>query len=48
MKLFDCVPLSLVFVLHVAIVALYHINEISRRAGDVMSYTSFCDDQYVT
>ena len=24
----------------VAFVALYHINEIGRRAGDVMSYTS--------
>ena len=30
---------NLAYVLNVAIVALYHINEI-RRAGDVMSYTS--------
>ena len=28
------------YVLNVAFVALYHINEIRRRAGDVMSYTS--------
>ena len=31
---------SLAYVLNVAFVALYHINEIGRRAGDVMSYTS--------
>ena len=30
---------SLAYVLNVAFVALYHINEIGR-AGDVMSYTS--------
>ena len=27
-------------ILHVAFVALYQINEIGRRAGDVMSYAS--------
>ena len=31
---------SLTYVLNVAFVALYHINEIRRRAGDVMSYRS--------
>ena len=31
---------TLAYVLNVAFVALYHINEIRRRAGDVMSYTS--------
>ena len=32
---------SLAYILNVAFVVLYHINEIGRRAGDVMSYT-FC------
>ena len=31
---------SLAYILNVAFVALYHINEIGRRAGDVMSYAS--------
>ena len=31
---------SLTYVLNVAFVALYHINEIRRRAGEMMSYTS--------
>ena len=31
---------SLGYVLNVAFIALCHINEIRRRAGDVMSYTS--------
>ena len=31
---------SLAYILNVAFVVLYHINEIGRRAGDVMSYTS--------
>ena len=31
---------SVAYVLNVAFVAPYHINEIGRRAGDVMSYTS--------
>ena len=31
---------GLAYVLNVAFVALYHINEIRRRAGDVMSYRS--------
>ena len=34
------VTFRLVYILDVAFVALYHINEIGRRAGDVMSYTS--------
>ena len=34
------VTFSLAYVLNVAFVALYHKNEIGRRAGDVMSYTS--------
>ena len=33
-------PFILTYILNVAFVALYHINEIGRRAGDVMSYTS--------
>ena len=32
---------SLANVLNVGLVALYHINEIRRSAGDVMSYTSY-------
>ena len=32
---------SLAYVLNVEFVTLYDINEISRRGGDVMSYTSF-------
>ena len=31
---------SLTYILDVAFVALYHIDEIGRRAGDVMSYAS--------
>ena len=31
---------SLAYILDVAVVALYHINEIGRRTDDVMSYTS--------
>ena len=31
---------SLAYILDVAFVALYHIDEIGRRAGDVMSYAS--------
>ena len=31
---------SLAYIFDVAFVALYHINEIGRRAGDVMSYAS--------
>ena len=34
------VTFSVAYVLKVAFVALYHINEIRRRAGDVISYTS--------
>ena len=34
------VTFSLAYVLNVAFVALYHKNELGRRAGDVMSYTS--------
>ena len=47
---FDCAPVftksvaevtfSLAYILDVAIVALYHIDEIGRRAGDVMLYAS--------
>ena len=33
-------PFSLAYVLNVAYVALYHINEIGRRVGDIMSYAS--------
>ena len=48
-RFFDCASvltkyvaemvLSLAYVLNLAVVALYHINKIRRRAGDVM-YTS--------
>ena len=31
---------TLAYILNVAFVALYHVNEIGRRAGDVMSYAS--------
>ena len=31
---------SLAYVLNIAFVALYHINQIGRRAGHVMSYSS--------
>ena len=31
---------GLALILNVAFVQLYHINEIGRRAGDVMSYAS--------
>ena len=50
-RFFDCAFLfnksvaemtfSLAYVLNVVFVALYHINEISRRAGDVMSCMLF-------
>ena len=35
-----CDAFSLAHVLDVAFVALYHINEIRRRAGQVISYAS--------
>ena len=31
---------SLAYILNVAFITLYHINEAGRRAGDVMSYAS--------
>ena len=31
---------SLAYILNVAFIALYHTEEIGRRAGDVMSYAS--------
>ena len=31
---------SLAYTLTIAFVAVYHINEIGRRAGELMSYTS--------
>ena len=39
---------SLAYVLSIAFVALYHINDIRRRAGDVMSLTSFFVDREKT
>jgi len=50
MAFFDCASVltksvaettfSLAYVLSIAFVALYHIDEIRRRAGDVILYTS--------
>ena len=31
---------SLAYILNVAFITLYHIDEIGRRAGDMMSYAS--------